>query len=441
MVLKDKTSITFHSGILTIGGTVIEVAYEDAHIFFDFGTEFRPELNLADDNLQTLVDNRLVPQLKNIYDPRLDYHYQGGAQRDFAHTAVFLSHVHLDHSRMVNYLDPEIPLYTLKESQAILKSLNRHGEFLIPSPFEPAGFTREMIGCEAHDVITVGEITVELVPVDHDAYGACALLIRTPDSFITYTGDLRLHGYDREATLAFCKQAENTDCLMMEGVSISFPERESDPEELRILSEEDLIRHLVKIVADNPQRQVTFNGYPANVKRFAKIVEESPRTVVLEAAMAALLFEVFGVLAHYYYPENTPEIASLDPSLAVDYHVLLADTGQYLWQAVDHFEKLQPGGLYLHSDAQPLGDFDPNYAVFLKELADQKIEFVRLACTGHAFPEDLEKIIALIQPKLLVPIHTLKPEKLVNPYGERILPERGETIVHTKNTFTRESKK
>ena len=40
MVLKDKkTKITFHNGILTIGGTIIEVVYEDSHIFFDFGVD------------------------------------------------------------------------------------------------------------------------------------------------------------------------------------------------------------------------------------------------------------------------------------------------------------------------------------------------------------------------------------------------------------------
>ena len=33
MDLKGKTTVTFHSGILTIGGTVIEVRYEDARIF------------------------------------------------------------------------------------------------------------------------------------------------------------------------------------------------------------------------------------------------------------------------------------------------------------------------------------------------------------------------------------------------------------------------
>ena len=68
------------------------------------------------------------------------------------------------------------------------------------------------------------------------------------------------------------------------------------------------------------------------------------------------------------------------------------------------------------------GDFDPNYQPFLDLLAEKHIEFVRLSCSGHAKPDDLDRIIAMIEPKCLVPIHTLKPELLVNPYGDRILP-------------------
>ena len=105
MESKAKTTVTFHSGILTIGGTVIEVAYKDAHIFFDFGTEFRPELDLPDDHIETLINNRLVPELKDLYDPRLGYEYHGAEDKEYQHTAVFLSHAHLDHSRMINYLD------------------------------------------------------------------------------------------------------------------------------------------------------------------------------------------------------------------------------------------------------------------------------------------------------------------------------------------------
>lgn len=45
MDLKDNvTKITYHQGVDTIGGTNIEISYGDSHIFFDLGTEFKPEI-------------------------------------------------------------------------------------------------------------------------------------------------------------------------------------------------------------------------------------------------------------------------------------------------------------------------------------------------------------------------------------------------------------
>ncbi len=60
------------------------------------------------------------------------------------------------------------------------------------------------------------------MPVDHDAYGASGLLIETPDLVISYTGDIRLTDIETEATLNFCKESENCDVLLIEGVSVSF---------------------------------------------------------------------------------------------------------------------------------------------------------------------------------------------------------------------------
>ena len=60
-MLKDKkTKITFHSGVLTIGGTIIEIAYEDDHIFFDFGSEYNPSAEFQPEDLQGLLDEKLV---------------------------------------------------------------------------------------------------------------------------------------------------------------------------------------------------------------------------------------------------------------------------------------------------------------------------------------------------------------------------------------------
>ena len=67
MVLKDKkTKITFHNGILTIGGTIIEIVYEDSHIFFDFGSEYDPGASFQTSNQQELLDENLLQYLNNI---------------------------------------------------------------------------------------------------------------------------------------------------------------------------------------------------------------------------------------------------------------------------------------------------------------------------------------------------------------------------------------
>ena len=67
MFNNKKTKITFHNGILKIGGTIIEVRYEDSHIFFDFGSEFNPASKSEASNLQELLDENLVPYLNDPY--------------------------------------------------------------------------------------------------------------------------------------------------------------------------------------------------------------------------------------------------------------------------------------------------------------------------------------------------------------------------------------
>ncbi|MDR2977619.1 MAG: MBL fold metallo-hydrolase [Streptococcaceae bacterium] len=431
MVLKDKIEVIFHAGVLTIGGTIVEIAYHDSHIFFDFGTEFRPELKFPDESLKTLLDNHLIPELKDIYDFRFDYHYAGMKRPDFKHSAVFLSHAHLDHTKMINYLEPSIPLYALNATAEVLPVLNQNGDFLIEQPFEEdKSFTREIIGVAPYGKIRVGEIEVELAPVDHDAYGACGMIISAAGKKIAYTGDLRLHGYDPDDTLKFTALAKHADMLIMEGVSISFPEREnaSESAEYPINSEQDLIQAFIRLEAENPERQLTFNGYPANVKRFSQLVKASSRKVVLTQDMSLLLKKIFGQETFYYVIPGKSRPESLNPKFEVDYSELLADKSEYLWQVESDFDKLQKGGLYIHSDASPLGDFDPQYQVFLDMLSHNDIEFVRIACSGHATPDDLNKIVQLIEPKMLVPIHSYHPELLENPYGERILPVRGQIV-------------
>ena len=47
----------------------------------------------------------------------------------------------------------------------------------------------------------------------------------------------------------------------------------------------------------------------------------------------------------------------------------------------------------------------------------------------EASKNTLKEIISEVEPAILIPVHTLHPELEENPYGERILPKRGQTIV------------
>lgn len=83
MELKVKIIVIFYSGILIIGGIVIEVVYKDVYIFFDFGIEFWLELDLFDDYIEILINNCLVLELKDLYDLCLGYEYYGVEDKDY----------------------------------------------------------------------------------------------------------------------------------------------------------------------------------------------------------------------------------------------------------------------------------------------------------------------------------------------------------------------
>ena len=429
MTLKAKTTITFYNGLNTIGGPMIEVAYHKSHVLFDLGEVYRPELNLPDEKYQTLVENQLIGDVPNFYDPELTG--QPIDHERWEHAAAYMSHLHLDHSKAMNFLAPEIPLYAGPITAKLLPALNEKGDFLLPAAGHETNYTRPIIAAEYQKPIKVGDITMTVWPSDHDAYGATGLIVKTPDLAVAYTGDIRLHGYHPDWVKKFLAAAKDCDVLITEATGFSWPEEKHEENSAEFTgpkNENELTAKFVQLQEQNPKRQITFNTYPTNVERLLRVISDSPRRVVLHAARAHLLKESINQDFPYYYLPGEQKFADLKPELAVSYEELLNDDYEFLWQAVADFDHLQKGGLYLHSNAEPLGDFDPAYKPFMQRLAEQNIEVQALRCSGHADEQELKQIIAWVQPPTLIPVHTLHPELVENPYGNRILPKRNQTI-------------
>ncbi|RMC25804.1 MULTISPECIES: MBL fold metallo-hydrolase [unclassified Lactobacillus] len=429
MISRARTSITFYNGLTTIGGPMIEVAYDKSHVLFDLGEVYRPELTLPDEKYPTLLSHHLIGDVPDFYDPLLT-----GKPLDhvkWKHAAAYISHLHLDHSKAINFLAPEIPLYAGKLTAQLLPVLNEHGDFLLPAAGHDISYTRPIIAANYKEQIKVGKITLEIWPSDHDAYGATGLIITTPDKKIAYTGDIRLHGYHPDWVHQFLQAAKGCDALIIEGTGVSWPEERHEPSSEEFTgpkNEIELINRIVQLEQENPKRQITFNTYPTNVERLLRIIAESPRQVVLHAPRAHLLKRSLDLDTPYYYLPKEKQFADLKSELAIPYQKLLTDDCDYFWQVDSNYDNLQCGGLYIHSNAEPLGDFDPAYGLFMQALVNNQIEFKTLRCSGHADEKELNEIIGEVQPQALIPVHTLHPELEENPFGERILPKRNETI-------------
>ena len=184
MTLKDKTTVTFYNGLTTIGGPMIEVAYNKSHVLFDLGEVYRPELKLPDESYQTLIKNELIGDVPNFYAGSITAH--------------------------------------------LLPALNEKGDFLLPAAGHDKSYTRPIIAAEYKKPIQVGDITLKIYPSDHDAYGATGLIVRTPDKQIAYTGDIRLHGYHPDWVREFMKASKGSDMLIIEGTGVSWPEEKHD---------------------------------------------------------------------------------------------------------------------------------------------------------------------------------------------------------------------
>ena len=430
MSFKNKaTQIIFHNGMKTIGGTLIEVIYQNSHIYFDFGSIYNPSAPVQPTDLQGLLDEEMAVYTDNIFDPAINLSGYASKPNEFAHTGVFLSHMHLDHSKLVNYLNPEIPLYTLQGTKSLLNTLNINNDFLFPLANSNSGNNvRKIIGVKDYDTVEIGEIKVKLLPVDHDAFGACGMIITTPDQTISYTGDIRFHGYRKDDTLRFCKESLGCDVLISEGVSISFEEI-ADAEEITD-GEIQLTDTITHVINANPNKQITFNYYISNVERIANIIKNCSRKVVLDAYYSYVLKEAMGIESYYYSIDGKDY--GLNPSFAIAFQILLEDTNEFFWQldaqAMKQFQRLKDGGIYIHSNASPLGEYDPAYGPFVEGFGEKNIEFISLSCSGHAYPKDLARIVELIKPKLLIPIHSFHPERLFNNHGDVLLPEKNQNI-------------
>ncbi len=434
------TKITFYKGLNVIGGTFIKVETEKAVLMFDFGftvmRDIDSNVRLREGHIpEDYVRIGRLPAADGIYEEavaeKIDCIPYGKTEKPHF---FIISHMHIDHMGGLDMLDPNIPVYMSKDSLRLYRKLCNQGEFTYRAH-------KNCIGIPYGDSFTVGDIRINVFPIDHDCTGATGFIIETPDGNIAYTGDYRFHGLHPEQTEGFGETCHDAgiDIMITEGTTASWDEFDmltlEKPDELP-RTEYNLIDEVDEIL-DGSSRLIIINPYERNVARVHNLYNlclRHDRKLVLDNAQADYLSEFYPEDKIYVYSETVDGRPVPNGAELVSRDEIISDPGSFMLQIPyrNSYELLDIGGVtdaYLHMDGYPLGDYDPSYQKMQSLLEKIGIKYVKLGLGGHAIPYYLRHMIDTVSPKCLIPIHSQRPENVnAENIGFRILPTEGQTI-------------
>lgn len=419
--MTNETKLTFWGGLDTIGGNIISIESGQHRIITDFGalSGVNIETLLESGVTEQLLENHQLPVIPGLY-PKANLRGNDleAYEESSMETIICLSHLHLDHLGGFAQLPADLPVYALEEAINTYHVLDQN-ELL---PHYQVNW--QIAGVE--QAIEFGPFNIMFYENDHDSPGAASIFIKTPDLKIVYSGDFRLSGFHPEKVLNWARKAREyePDLLLAEGTTFSFSTEKSEMSEIEIElaaltqsinapNEVKLIRSVKQLMLRHPQELFVFNGYPQNIDRIValgKLASDMGRTLVLDEAyyqlVAPYLTEEMQVKKYSSmindHTNDTVSLALLkqqpqDYVLQVEY-----DRHQHLFEL--------PAGIYLHSNGMPLGLYMPEYEPFVRKVIANGWQFYHANVSGHAATADLLTINYLVQPSLVVPWHTFKPE-------------------------------
>lgn len=428
--------ITIYRGTKEIGGTLVELKTGDSRILIDAGYPLFLNNKPIEDAISLypydkLLEVGVLPDIKGLYGwdlPGFD--------------AVIISHAHIDHYGLLHYIHPTIPVYLSKGTRKIIDI----SALFMLSAQPPTG------ACEftMYKPFQIGVFRIMPFLMDHSTFDAAAFEISDNEKTIIYTGDFRGHGRKAVCLDRFIDKArKGADALLTEGTMFGRQDEE-------VMTEQELEDRLVKKIKDF-RGPVLFQSSSQNIDRlvsFYRAASRLDRVFVVDVYTANVLYElrqlgdnrlpypsrdypnikvfypyrltqkIFNKIGEeyakrfspFYIPkdklkkEQNNIVMAVRPSMRMDIEIAGLKNGLFVYSLWSGYR-----------DSEYQKEFE-NYLDRSGFTADV------LHTSGHATVTDIRRVIAELEPKQVIPIHTMAPDSFIGLSENVVLKEDGKAF-------------
>ena len=412
-----------HRGTKEIGGSCVEVWTDSTRIIIDLGMPLVNPDRTPFDSRETekrttdeLIQSGILPDIPSLY-------------RDGSNTALLISHGHQDHYGLMNHINPSCPVWLGFSTQLLIELSNTFG-------------AKEWTIQNAHHLkhdkkFKIGNIEITPYLMDHSAFDAFAFLLESEGKSLFYSGDFRMHGRKAKLFDWFSNNFKaKVDYLLLEGSTIGRTEK---PFQTESELEEDFVKtfketkgiNLIYVSGQNIDRLVTIyrackrtgktfliDFYTANVlKTLNKKANKSipfpsgqyfSEIKVYYPSRLTARMKKLGKDAETVYPFRVHKIGKdkLD-ELANTLVMLVRPSAQI--DLEKHLHKYNDG-CFIYSMYEGYIEKPGTAKDFIDFIAGKGMRIEHFHTSGHADLSGLKKMVDVVKPKHLVPIHTFERE-------------------------------
>jgi len=374
--------------------------------------------------------------------PGIPGFYQGSSE-----ISLLLSHAHQDHYGLINYIDPDCNIYLSEATHKLIEPTNlfTYQEWTINNPHY----------FDSGESFTVGDINITPFLMDHSAFDAYAFLVEADGSSLFYSGDFRSHGRKSKAFDWFSHNVKTgVDYLLLEGTTLGRSDQ-------RFPTETDIENDLVSTFTNDKGPHLIYTS-GQNIDRLVSIFRACRRTGKI-LALDFYIANVLKTLSSYgrlpYPSKDFPEIKVFFPYRLAR---MISNQGkqELLYQFKDY--KItkdqisdQAGRIVLTVRPSMQGDLDyiDNLAggqfifsmwkgykkeqrtkEFIDYLSNRGLDEKHLHTSGHADQATLLRMVDILKPKNIVPIHTFEGDAYKNVFiGDNVIRINDGEVVTKKS--------